>query len=66
MSAGRPVRKRESGFANDIQALNRLRTALKIDSSLDSNTAALAVRDIDNLIERLAALHRSKEMRKSA
>jgi len=65
MSAGRPVRKREQGFANDIAALNRLKTALKIDASLPDNEVALAIRDCDSLIERLADLHKKQE-RKAA
>lgn len=56
MSAGRPVRKRDSGFSNDIAALTRLRTALKIDRRYPDNTKTLAIRDIDALIDRLAEL----------
>jgi hypothetical protein len=66
MSAGRPVRKRVSGFANDIAALNRLRTALKITPGLDENEARLAIRDLDALVERLAVLHQSVENRKKS
>lgn len=57
MSAGRPVRKRVTGFANDIHALNRLRTALKITPNLDKNAVALAIQDLDSLVDKLSALH---------
>lgn len=57
MSAGRPVRKRDNGFTNDIAALTRLRIALKTDHRYPENEVAQAVRDIDALIDRLAGLH---------
>ena len=60
MSAGRPVRKRDNGFANDIAALSRLRVALKITPNLDAEEAHLAIRDLDSLIERLSKLHMEK------
>lgn len=56
MSAGRPVRKRDNGFSNDIAALTRLRVALKTDHRYPENEIALAVRDIDALIDRLSNL----------
>jgi hypothetical protein len=58
MSAGRPVRKRERGFANDIAALERLRTALRIDDKLDKQLVARAVASIDELSDRLVELHK--------
>jgi hypothetical protein len=57
MSAGRPVRKRDRGFANDIAALGRLRTALRITGGLDATETNLAIRDLDSLIERLSKMH---------
>jgi hypothetical protein len=60
MSAGRPVRKRDNGFANDIAALGRLRVALRITPDLDPEIATLAVRDLDSLIEKLSKLHMDK------
>ena len=65
MGAGRPVRKRAYGFSNDISALNRLRTALKIDHSLDRNTVAKGIKALDALVEVLVDLDASKE-RKTA
>ncbi len=64
MSAGRPVRKRVQGFSNDILALNRLRTALKIDHSLERNSVARAIGNIDSLIDLLAILDESKQIEK--
>lgn len=66
MSAGRPVRKRITGFANDIAALGRLRVALKITPGLDKNATALAIRDLDSLVDRLSALHQIIESRRVA
>lgn len=57
MSAGRPVRKRDRGFANDLAALGRLRTALRITDNLDPIERDLAIRDLDSVIERLSKLH---------
>lgn len=65
MSAGRPVRKREQGFSNDVSALNRLRTALKLDHSLDKNLVARAIGNLDGLIDTLIELDASKQ-KKSA
>lgn len=57
MSAGKPVRKRENGFANDIQYLNRLRTALTITPGIERNKMIEARRCIDELIDKLGDLH---------
>jgi hypothetical protein len=64
MAAGAPVRKRDNGFANDMGALSRLRTALKIDRKLDPNLVAKAIRPLDELIEQLGILHESVMVRK--
>jgi hypothetical protein len=62
MSAGRPVRKRDRGFANDLAALGRLRTALRITDKLEPIERDLAIRDLDSLIERLSKLHLAIQM----
>ena len=59
MASGAPVRKRDNGFANDMGALTRLRTALKIDRKLDPQLVAKAIRPLDELIEQLGILHAS-------
>lgn len=59
MAAGSPVRKRDNGFANDLGALTRLRTALKIDRKLDAQLVARAIRPLDELIDQLGVLHQS-------
>jgi hypothetical protein len=66
MAAGAPVRKRDNGFANDMGALTRLRTALKIDRKLDPQLVARAIKPLDELIEQLGILHASVQDRKSA
>lgn len=55
-SAGRPVRLRDKGHGNDINALNRLRTALRINRKLDREKAQRAIVAVDSLIDALAAL----------
>jgi hypothetical protein len=60
MTTGKPVKLRLHGFNNDIGALNRLRTSLKLDSKLDKNDVARAIVHLDHLIDALVVLHESR------
>jgi len=66
MPAGRPVRKRTSGYASDIHACSVLRTAIRLDRSADGDKADRAIRCVDALIEALANLHADVEDRARA
>jgi hypothetical protein len=59
MTAGAPVRKRENGFSSDMNALGRLRIALKIDSRLPPDLVARAIAPLDSLMEALGELHKT-------
>lgn len=59
-AVGKPVRARTAGFANDIGALNRLRTALSLDPTLSRDGVAKAKMHVDQLIDALGALHAVK------
>jgi hypothetical protein len=52
----RKIKVRENGFESEIAVLLRLRSALRIDRSLDRSEVDETVRQIDALTERLCAL----------
>jgi len=64
--AGGLVRKRDNGFESDIGMLSKLRTTVRIDTSLPRAHADKAVASIDELTDALLNLHESVLARKSA
>lgn len=54
--AGRPIQIRTDGFANDVNYLNRLRTALQMDGRLPRDEKAQTLQQLDALVESLARL----------
>jgi hypothetical protein len=48
----RPIQKRTSkSYQRDIEALTRLRTAIKLDRHLDPTLVNTAITDIDKLVD---------------
>jgi hypothetical protein len=64
--AGGLVRKRDNGFESDIGMVSKLRTAIRIDTSLTRALVDKAVSSIDELTDALLTLHESVLARKSA
>jgi hypothetical protein len=63
--AGGLVRKRDNGFESDIGMLSKLRTAIRIDTTLARANVDKAVGSIDELTDALLNLHESVLNRKS-
>jgi hypothetical protein len=58
----RPIIKRTTkSYKRDIEALTRLRTAIKLDRELDQNLAGSALTDIDKLIDSIWKLAELRE-----
>ena len=57
MAAGRPIKKRTAKtYQRDIEALGRLRTAIRLDRKLDLTKSSRAVKDLDKLVDSLLDL----------
>jgi hypothetical protein len=59
MPAGHPVKKRTTkSYQRDVEHLTRLRTAIRLDVTLDMTSADRACEAIDALMKNLATLIR--------
>jgi len=63
--AGGLVRKRDNGFESDVGMLSKLRTTIRIDTSLLRAHADKAVASIDELTDALLTLHETVLTRKN-